>query len=139
MLISKALYEIGNHKRQIGAIEIFLSNAEVHEEVLRLFPILLRHPVFYSVFISYSHRDFEFAEKLNDRLQGVGVKVWRDEKEMSAGAGISETVKDAIARHDRVLLLFSRASLDSSWVEDEIGYVTMKEAELGGRQSYFHS
>ena len=133
MHTAKSLYSLEAREQQTGKIEIFLRNAGVHEEALQLFPILLRHPVFYSVFISYSHRDFEFAKTLHDRLEKAGVKVWRDEKDKETGAGISASLKAAIAKHDRVLLLCSRDSLDSRWVRNEIRYATEKEEEFGGR------
>lgn len=133
MQTAKSLYHREARQQQIGAIEIFLRNAGVHEEALQLFPILLRHPVFYSVFISYSHRDLDFAKTLHKQLQEAGVRVWRDEKEKEAGAGISASLKAAIAKHDRVLLLCSSASLGSRWVKNEIRYATEKEEELGNR------
>jgi len=133
MLTAESLFGREDRELQAGAIEIFLRGAGIHEEALQLFPILLRHPVFYSVFVSYSRKDIGEVEKLEERLLKAGVKVWRDERGREPGAGISATLQAAVTKHDRVLLVCSRASLGSDWVGDEIRYATQKEQETGGR------
>lgn len=133
MLTAESLFGREDRELQAGAIEIFLRGAGVHEEALRLFPILLRHPVFYSVFVSYSRKDIADVKKLEERLLKAGVKVWRDESGKEVGAGISATLQAAIAKHDRVLLICSKASLGSDWVGDEIRHATQEEQETGRR------
>jgi hypothetical protein len=134
MVTAEGLFGQPNKAEQAGAIEIFLRGAGVHNEALALFPILLRHPVFYSVFISYSHGDAEFVDRLDRRLTAAGVATCLDKKLVTAGARISAGLKDAIIQHDRVVLICSKSSLDSEWVADEIGYATEKEHELGSGQ-----
>lgn len=133
MVTAESLFGQKDRESQAGAIEIFLRRAGVHEEILQLFPILLRHPVFYSVFVSYSHGDAGFVDQLDRRLMDAGVQVWRDNRGKEAGAGISASLRAAIAKHDRVLLLCSRESLRSEWVRDEIRYAARKEEETGSR------
>lgn len=75
---------------------------------------------FYSCFISYSSADKDFAVKLHDDLQQVGVRTWLDAKEMSAGERILDQIDHSIQAHDKILVVLSRASIGSSWVEQEV-------------------
>ncbi len=134
MATAEGLFGRPDAAEQAGAIEIFLRGAGVHDEALAMFPILIRHPVFYSVFISYSHRDATLVDRLELGLTRAGVATYLDRKKSTAGATISASLKDAIIKHDRVVLICSASSLASDWVADEIGYATDKELELGSRQ-----
>ncbi|KAA3609358.1 MAG: toll/interleukin-1 receptor domain-containing protein [Planctomycetota bacterium] len=86
---------------------------------------------FYSCFISYSHNDKVFAQQLEDYLQGRGIRCWRDEKDMKIGERIRRAVTDAIRLHDHVVLLCSKASLDSRWVHRELAALFEKEEKEG--------
>src|SRR6266446_2508128 len=75
---------------------------------------------FVSCFISYSWNDKEFAARLYDDLQQVGVRCWLDAKEMKAGERIYDQIDRAIQVHDKVLLILSQASVKSQWVRQEV-------------------
>jgi hypothetical protein len=85
---------------------------------------------YYSCFISYSRRDFSFALRLHDALQGQGIRCWLDEKQILPGQDIYEEVDRGIRLWDKVLLCASKNSLTSWWVDDEIGRVFDKEQKL---------
>lgn len=131
MLTAESLFGRKDQGQQAGALELFLRGAGVHEEALQLFPILLRHPVFYSVFISYSHKDVSVVERLEERLLSSRVSVWRDKRRRSPGAIISKSLREAIARHDRVVLICSEDSFSSGWVRDEVAFALERERETG--------
>lgn len=78
-------------------------------------------------FISYSHKDKAFVDKLYADLVAAGIPCWRDEIDLIIGQRIIDAISDAIRNHDRVLLCCSKHSLGSSWVEDEISMATEKE------------
>lgn len=85
---------------------------------------------FYSCFISYSHIDKPFAERLYDTLQGLGVRCFLDDKNLIPGQDILEGVDRGIWSWDRVLLCCSAHSLTSWWVDHEIGTALEKEQRL---------
>jgi hypothetical protein len=59
-----------------------------HEGVVRVNDAI----EFFSCFISYSHIDKPFAERLFDTLQGRGIRCWLDEEQMLPGDDIYEHV-----------------------------------------------
>lgn len=75
---------------------------------------------YYSCFISYSWKDKDFAARLHDDLQSVGVRCWLDAKEMKIGDRLSDQIGKAIQAHDKVLLVLSQDSIQSSWVKQEV-------------------
>ena len=75
---------------------------------------------FYSCFISYASQDKDFAYKLHDDLQKVGVRCWLDVKDLKIGERLVDQIDRAILVHDKVLLVLSAASVNSFWVQHEI-------------------
>lgn len=71
------------------------------------------------VFISYSHKDADTVSWLEPALQAHGIHVWVDQNS-NIGSSISKSVRDEIARADRVLVCLSRNSIRSDWVSQEI-------------------
>jgi TIR domain/Pentapeptide repeats (8 copies) len=71
------------------------------------------------IFVSYSHKDKEFVDKINKRLKDRGVAVWRDVHDLVAGP-IKQQILDSIRVQDVVLIVLSKASIESDWVRYEI-------------------
>ena len=82
---------------------------------------------FFSVFISYSSSDEEFATKLYEALGSAGVRVWYAPHNMKPGRKVHKQIRGAIERHDRLLLVLSEASLASDWVATELFRVRERE------------
>ena len=73
-----------------------------------------------SLFISYSTKDEEFANRLHEDLQSEGVRCWFAPKDMKIGDRIRQRIDESIREHDRLMIILSDNSLKSPWVEDEV-------------------
>jgi len=82
---------------------------------------------YYSCFISYSSHDQRFAARLYDDLRAVGVRGWLDSHDMKVGQSLHEQIHRAIQVHDKVLLILSKASIESEWVHVEIENASKRE------------
>jgi hypothetical protein len=74
---------------------------------------------FYSCFISYSAKDQVFAERLHADLQNKGVRCWFAPHDLPIGAKTWDAIDEAIRLRERLLLILSKGSIASEWVEDE--------------------
>lgn len=84
-------------------------------------------PLYHSCFISYAHEDEQLARRLHTDLQSQGVQCWFAPHNMKIGARIRQTIDQAISQQDKLLLLLSQSSINSSWVEDEVEAALEKE------------
>jgi hypothetical protein len=84
-------------------------------------PSLLNQAIqHYSCFISYSAKDDEFAKRLHADLQNKGVRCWFAPHDLPIGAKTWDAIDEAIKRRDKLLLILSKNSIESDWVEDEV-------------------
>lgn len=71
-------------------------------------------------FISYTHSDERHADRLAEKLRLLGVEVWRDRYQLSAGSDLTQTVGDAIEKGtDVVFVVVSAKALFAPWVQWE--------------------
>ncbi len=111
--------------------EIFLRGCGVPDIFIEYMHALTAKPFeFYSCFISYSHADAAFAQRLHDTLQGKGVRCWLDEKDARLGVPITHNIESGIRLTDKFLLCCSKESLGSNWVNFEIDLALHRETEL---------
>ncbi len=82
-----------------------------------------------SCFISYSHKDEDFARKLYDNLQDSGVRCWYAPEHLKIGDKIRRTIDQSIRIHDKLLLVLSEHSVTSDWVEHEVEHALDLESE----------
>jgi len=75
---------------------------------------------FYSCFISYSSQDQDFAERLHADLQAKGVRCWFAPEDLKIGDKFRSRIDESIRIHDKLLLVLSRNSITSAWVEKEV-------------------
>ena len=100
---------------------VFLRGVGLPELLIDYLPSLLNQPIqFYSVFISYSSKDQDFADRLYADLQNKGVRCWFAPHDMPIGAKIIDAIDEAIRLRDKVLLILSENSAASDWVEGEV-------------------
>ena len=81
----------------------------------------------FSCFISYSCEDDEFARSLHDDLQNNGVRCWFAPEDLKVGDKFRGRIDDALRIHDKLLIVLSKNSVRSSWVEKELETALEKE------------
>ncbi len=101
----------------------FLRGAGVPDALVSYLPSLLGSmaPIqFYSCFISYSAADEDFAKRLHADLTENGVRSWFAPEDLKVGDRIRKVIDEQIRVYDKLILIFSYASLTSDWVEHEV-------------------
>lgn len=83
------------------------------------------------VFLSYSTKDKDRARRLAHDLESANVDVWFDEFELKAGDPILSSIRTAIEESGHLLVLISKNSLSSSWVERELQAAFVKHGTIG--------
>jgi hypothetical protein len=83
---------------------------------------------FHSCFISYSTKDHEFAEMLYSDLLQAGIQCWFAPEDLKIGDKINPSIDESILAYDKLLLVLSKNSVSSSWVEKEVGTALEREA-----------
>ena len=82
-----------------------------------------------SIFISYSHKDKDFVDKLALTLVNKRIKVFVDRWEMKLGDSITNRVQDAISEASHLMIMLSKSSVESDWCKREITTALMLELE----------
>ena len=72
------------------------------------------------VFISYSSRDYEQAQKLRIRLEQDGITCWMAPENIRAGQDYASEIPAAIANCSVFLLLLTDNAQRSTWVPKEL-------------------
>jgi uncharacterized protein YjbI with pentapeptide repeats len=81
------------------------------------------------LFISYTHADRAFVDALEGKLKKNGIRFWRDVHDATAGR-LDKIVDRAMRLNPTVLLVLSKHSVESDWVEDEANRARRLEKEL---------
>lgn len=109
------------HQSRGDIPKVFLRGAGVPDSMIAYTASVASDPrQFYSCFISYSSKDSTFAERLHADLQGRGVRCWFAPEHMKTGDRIRQTLDRSIRIHDKLLLILSKHSIGSDWVEKEV-------------------
>jgi hypothetical protein len=73
-----------------------------------------------TVFISHSSEDKKFVHRLAKSLSLHGIRPWIDEAEILAGHSTVQDISEALDKPDLVIVVLSKASLNSPWVMREL-------------------
>lgn len=104
-----------------------LSNEEINEIQYRIHDLRVRQAIQISpLFISYSHKDGPFVDAIEKHLTQQGIRYWRDTHHAKAGR-LETQIDRAISVNDIVLLILSKYSTKSDWVEHEVRKARAKE------------
>ena len=131
-------YRRSSHKQTeiCEQIRMFLKQCGIEEDLLKVFWDTSQEHFakYHTVFISYSSRDRAFADKLYYSLQESSVRCWYAPVDLRVGNIIDSEIFDAIRSCDKLIIICSKNSLKSPWVEREIKTALRKE-ELMKRDS----
>jgi uncharacterized protein YjbI with pentapeptide repeats len=117
--------------------EVFLRGAGIPEDFITFLPSLVGRAIeFYSSFISYSHEDEEFSQRLHSRMRSENLRVWYAPEDMRGGKKLHEEIFRAIQIHDKLLLVLSENSMKSEWVMTEIRRARKVEREESRRKLF---
>jgi uncharacterized protein YjbI with pentapeptide repeats len=110
----------------------FLRGCGLPDALIDYLPSLLNEPFqFYSCFISYASKDHAFAERLYADLQNNGVRCWFAPKDLPIGAKTLVSIDESIHLYDKLLLILSKSSVTSQWVEGEVATALARERQQG--------
>lgn len=99
----------------------FLQGVGLPDTFIDYIPSMVRLPIqYYSCFISYSTRDQQFADLLYKDLQSRGIRCWFAPHDLPIGGKIVDDIDSAIRARDKVIIILSKKSIESDWVEDEV-------------------
>jgi hypothetical protein len=108
-----------------------LSNEEINKILYRMYDLRATQAIQISpLFISYSHGDASFVDRVEKQLNKKGIRFWRDIHDMKAGR-METQIDKAISQNRNVLLVLSENSLKSDWVEHEVRMARGLEKEIG--------
>jgi len=115
----------------------FLRDAGVPDDFITYVPSLVSTAIeFYSCFISHSHLDEEFSERLYSRMRCENLRVWYAPEDIRGGGKLHEQIFRAIQVHDKLLIVLSVNSMKSEWVITEIRRARKIEREENRRKLF---
>lgn len=88
-----------------------------------------------TVFISHSYKDKPFVRKMASDLAASGIHAWVDEAEISVGDSLIDKISSAISEAEYVIVVLSKNSVQSAWVQKEI-QIAMTH-EIRGKSQVF--
>ena len=108
-----------------------LTAQDVSEITHKIFELKDTRPIQISpLFISYSHTNSNFVDRIETKLNEKGIRFWRDIHDATAGR-LERQIDRAIRHNPTVLLILSENSTSSDWVEHEARLARQLEKELG--------
>ena len=76
----------------------------------------------FKIFISYSSKDLQDVEKLEQHIKETPIEVFIAEHSVLPGEGLTQTITRAIDECDLFIVLWSKNARASEWVSQEIGH-----------------
>jgi hypothetical protein len=110
--------------------ERFLRDAGVPDQLITYMRSLTASPIeYYSCFISYSTANQDFADRLYADLRMSNVRCWLATEDLKIGDRFRNRIDESIRIHDKLLLVLSTHSIESTWVESEVEAAFEKERQ----------
>jgi len=93
---------------------------ELYNELSERSCLKLRFSKDFQVFISHAFENKPIAKKIAEDLTNNGYRAWFDEWEIKVGDSIVEKINEGIKDTAFMIVLFSRCSVEKSWVKKEM-------------------
>lgn len=81
------------------------------------------------IFISYSHADSAFVDKLASNLVLAKHNVWMDRWELNVGDSLTAKIEETLTASSAILVILSKASTASAWCRRELTAGLVRELE----------
>jgi len=108
-----------------------LSAKEINDIVQRMYDQRESKPIQINpLFIAYSFADNEFVNRMEKWLNENGIRFWRDVHDAASGR-LEKIIDRAMRFNPTVVLVLSKNSVKSDWVEQEVRTARELEKELG--------
>jgi uncharacterized protein YjbI with pentapeptide repeats len=108
-----------------------LSNEEINDIQYKIHDLRVNRAFQINpLFISYSHTDSPFVDRIEKLFDQKGIRYWRDIQHATAGR-LEKQIDHAINLNDIVLLVLSEHSTNSDWVQYEARKAREKERKMG--------
>ena len=118
----KFLKGCGLNNWEIEALKLYnpnITEIQITDTVYKIDQLRNISPIQpYSIFISYSRKDEPFIKKLEETFDTKDICYWRDVHHATAGP-LEKQITNAIHLNPTVLLVLSKESVQSDWVEFE--------------------
>ena len=75
----------------------------------------------HTVFISYGHRDRQWAREFANELSNQGIHVWIDERDIKWGEPLEDKLEEALRSSESMVFIIDLESLTSSNSNFELG------------------
>lgn len=82
------------------------------------------------IFISHAATDTWIAQRIAERIEACGAETFLDEAHISAGEDFEEKIREALARANELLVLFTPWSLKRPFVWAEIGVAWSRQIPI---------
>ncbi len=116
-------------RSQGGIDHSFLRGIGLPNPLIDRLPAILVRSRFYSCFLCNSSQDDGFASRLYKDLQNLGVLCWHAKSNLKMGDKIRPTLHREIRNNEKVVVVLSEHSIESTWVEDEVEAALAYERE----------
>lgn len=74
------------------------------------------------IFLSHATADDAIAARIRETLEGIGLPVWVDSLELSAGVDLNDTILEKIEQARHFMVVLSPNAINSGWILKEITY-----------------
>jgi len=116
------------YRSQGNIPEVFLRGAGVPDQFIEYARSLVGQAIrYYSCFISHSHVDKRFCDRIYADLQARGVRVWYFPEDATWGRSVWGEIDRGIRTYDKLLAICSQNSLQSGPVLREIERALQRE------------